>query len=66
MECPARASEPPATGGGVEAGVGPPCPSCAEDDLDQLVWQNDEQGEHVTCHSCGFCWNPNHGRAPDR
>jgi Zn ribbon nucleic-acid-binding protein len=46
--------------------AGPRCPSCAEDGLDQLVWQNDEQGEYVTCHSCGFCWNPNHGRALDR
>jgi hypothetical protein len=36
---------------------GPRCPSCDEDDLDQLVWQDDEQ--YVTCHSCGFCWNPN-------
>ena len=37
---------------------GPACPSCGEDDLDRLVWGEDE---HVTCHTCGFTWDPNRG-----
>jgi hypothetical protein len=37
---------------------GPSCPSCGEDDLDRLIW--DEEGENVTCEACGFSWNPNH------
>jgi hypothetical protein len=36
----------------------PMCPSCGEDDLDRLVWREDE---HVTCETCGFTWDPNRG-----
>jgi hypothetical protein len=37
---------------------GPACPSSGEDDLDLLVWGEDE---HVTCHTCDFIWDPNRG-----
>jgi uncharacterized metal-binding protein (TIGR02443 family) len=39
--------------------AGPSCPSCGERNLDLLVWGEDD--EHVTCHTCGFTWNPNRG-----
>jgi len=37
---------------------GPTCPSCGENDMDLLEWSEDE---HVTCHTCGFTWDPNRG-----
>jgi Zn ribbon nucleic-acid-binding protein len=36
---------------------GPRCPRCLEDDLDSLVWQDDE--ETVVCERCGHRWQPN-------
>jgi lysyl-tRNA synthetase class I len=35
---------------------GPACPKCGEDDIDHLVWQDDEK---VRCTSCGTVYDPN-------
>lgn len=35
---------------------GPACPHCGEDDIDHLVWQDDEK---VRCTSCGTVYDPN-------
>jgi hypothetical protein len=34
---------------------GPACPHCGEDDLDRLVWLDDE---NVRCESCGNVYEP--------
>ena len=34
----------------------PYCPSCEETDIDNFVWQDDE--ETVICRKCGFTWQP--------
>jgi rubredoxin len=33
------------------------CPSCGENRIDYLGW--DENGEYVTCASCGAWYDPN-------
>jgi hypothetical protein len=35
---------------------GPACPHCGEDDIDHLVWLDDEK---VRCTSCGTVYDPN-------
>lgn len=35
---------------------GPACPRCEEDDIDRLVWIDDEK---VRCDSCGTVYDPN-------
>jgi hypothetical protein len=35
---------------------GPACPHCGEDDIDHLVWQDDEK---VRCTTCGTIYDPN-------
>lgn len=35
---------------------GPACPHCGEDDIDHLVWLDDEK---VRCDSCGTVYDPN-------
>jgi rubredoxin len=32
------------------------CPSCGEDDIDSLVWIDDDK---VRCDSCGTVYDPN-------
>jgi predicted RNA-binding Zn-ribbon protein involved in translation (DUF1610 family) len=35
--------------------AGPMCPHCGEDDIDRLVWLDDEK---VRCDSCGTIYDP--------
>ena len=35
---------------------GAACPNCGEDRMDYLTW--DEDGESVTCYTCGFQYVP--------
>ena len=37
--------------------VGAECPTCGEDDMDALVWDDDAEG--VTCTTCGTHYVPN-------
>jgi hypothetical protein len=43
-----------------ETSPGPACPHCGEDDIDHLVWLDDQK---VRCGSCGTVYDPNQPEA---
>lgn len=39
-----------------------PCPTCGNDDVDSLIWDNPNGGSSfVTCFRCGTRYNPETG-----
>ncbi len=41
-----------------------PCPTCGNDDIDTLVWDDDVESDFVTCHACRTRYNL-HPRNPE-
>jgi hypothetical protein len=35
-----------------------PCPTCGNDDVDTLTWDDPEVGDFVTCLACGTRYSP--------